>query len=226
MKRVFYTSEWHSFTFLTLEYSGNFLFSCLTFYTVFYSATQDKVLIIPIMEHVFYTSEWHSFTFLTLKYAENFLFLCLTFYTVFYSVTQDKVLTIPKKKKCSGPHKQNIKKLLLRLCTLSSGILCEFYCFYVEAFLASISATVLTCWCSLLTPTSVLHHSWQFISVQDGWCSSSYCSPVSYFSPIAAHVPLFFLQEHFKKYTNNILENLFLCTAPIIRHSERIPCWR
>lgn len=102
-------------------------------------------------------------------------------------------------------------------------ILCEFYCFYVDAFLASITATVLTRRRSLLTPTSVLHHSWQFISVQDSWCSCLHCIPGSYVPPISAHVPLFFFARTLQD-TNNILVHLFLCTAPVIRHSERIIC--
>jgi hypothetical protein len=105
-------------------------------------------------------------------------------------------------------------------------MLCEFYWFYVDALLASVAATVLTCRCSLLMPTSVLHHSWQFISVQDSWCSCLHCIPGSYFSPISAHVPLFFFARTFQDTNNILVVHLFLCTAPVIRHGERIICWR
>lgn len=125
------------------------------------------------------------------------------------------------KKKCSGLHKKTSKHFyfsyafcLLAYCVGSAASMLRHF------WLQSVR-TVLTCRRSLLTPTSVLHHSWQFISVQDGWCSSLYCSPVSYFSPISAR-----FERTFQKSTNNILENLFLCTAPVIRHSERITCWR
>ena len=163
------------------------------------------------------------FTFLTLEYSEKFLFSCFNF-------TQSSILQLKTKF-------WQFQKSVQCLTNITSKNFYFSYAFCLLTYCVS-------------SNTSMLMHYW-LQSLQLFWPVDVHSSrPLRccitldslFWSKMAdvpactvtqflnvhqyLHGPLFFFFARTFQDTNNILANLFLCTTPIIRHSERITCWR
>ena len=172
------------------------------------------------MTRAFYASEWHPFTFLTLEYSENFMFSCFNFTRSSILQVKTNFWQFPKGVQC--------------LMNKTSKNFYFSYAFWLLTYCVS-------------STTSMLMHYW-LQSLQLFWpvdvhssCPLRYCiTHDSLFWSKMADVPactasqflivhqyctcstFFFFVMTFQD-TNNILENLFLSTAPIISTVTELP---